>query len=82
MELDLGERDDYVFWLEDATECLSEATSRQLRVAVACRELGVTWEAIGRAMKVTPQAAQQRISPLMPKTPRVAGEQPLWDSEK
>lgn len=61
LQLDLGEPDDYLFWLAEKTKELKEASASQERIAVACRELGLSWGAIGKAMGVSRQAAQQRF---------------------
>lgn len=59
--LDLGEPQDYLVWLRRATDDLREAQEEQKAIAVACRELGLSWQDIGRAMRVSKQAAQQRF---------------------
>lgn len=61
LRLDLGEPTDYLFWLRQATDELRAAQEEQKRVAIACRELGLSWQDIGRAMRVSKQAAQQRF---------------------
>jgi hypothetical protein len=60
LALNLGETGDYLYWLREAADDLKEAADELDRVAVACRELGCSWADMGRAMRVSRQAAQQR----------------------
>lgn len=61
LPLNLGEPEDYLFWLRRATEDVRRAQAEQTRTAIACRDLGLSWQEIGKAMGVSKQAVQQRF---------------------
>lgn len=62
LPLDLGTPADYLVWAARDAEALKEASAALDRTVIACRRLGHTWEAIGKSLGITKQAAQQRYS--------------------
>lgn len=60
LALNLGEPADYLFWLRQEDDRVREAEAQRRRIVIACRELEISWTEIGKAMRLTKQAAQQR----------------------
>ena len=67
LALDLGKPADYLHWVWREKERVKEASENLERCVIACRRLGLSWVAIGEALGVSKQAAQQRYG-------RITGE--------
>jgi chlorite dismutase len=59
---DLGDDDDYLFWVTRENEDVKNASQELERVVIACRRRGISWTAIGRALGTSKQGAMQKYS--------------------
>lgn len=62
----LGDKDDYLTWLYRAHQDLRDAENEIRKCVLGARALGATWEEIGKELRQSRQAVQQRYGHLRP----------------
>jgi dihydroxyacetone kinase len=56
----VGDKDDYLVWIQQANEAAKEALSELEHCVRVARDLGATWREIGAAQGLSKQAMQQK----------------------